>query len=48
MTRHGGFAYAYEDESHKNGIQLRKVEHNSSSTPTPTTDSWWYDIIIMI
>jgi Amt family ammonium transporter len=39
MTRHGGFAYAYEDESHKNGIQLRKVEHNSSSTPTPTTDS---------
>ncbi|KAL9319001.1 hypothetical protein ACSQ67_015518 [Phaseolus vulgaris] len=36
MTRHGGFAYAYEDdETQKHGIQLRKVEPNSS---TPTTD----------
>ncbi|XP_061358910.1 ammonium transporter 1 member 1 [Gastrolobium bilobum] len=34
LTRHGGFAYDYEDESHKNGIQLRKIEPNSSSTPT--------------
>ncbi|KAF8015910.1 hypothetical protein BT93_H1452 [Corymbia citriodora subsp. variegata] len=33
LTRHGGFAYVYheEDESEKNGIQLRKVE------PTSTT-----------
>jgi len=39
LTRHGGFAYAYEDEgSHRNGTQLRKIDHNSSSTPTPTTD----------
>ncbi|KAL5066944.1 hypothetical protein RYX36_017831 [Vicia faba] len=37
LTRHGGFAYAYEDEPHKHGIHLRKVDHNSSSTPTPTT-----------
>ncbi|RZB42942.1 ammonium transporter 1 member 1-like [Glycine soja] len=35
LTRHGGFAYAYEDdESHKHGIQLRKVGPNASSTPT--------------
>ncbi|XP_057429608.1 ammonium transporter 1 member 1-like [Lotus japonicus] len=35
LTRHGGFAYAYEDdESHKPGIQLRKIEPNSSSTPS--------------
>lgn len=39
MTRHGGFAYAYEDEEHTNRIQLRKIEHNSSSSPTPPTDS---------
>jgi len=35
LTRHGGFAYAYEDDEHKHGIQLRKVEPNGS---TPTTD----------
>ncbi|XP_014511732.1 uncharacterized protein LOC106770435 [Vigna radiata var. radiata] len=36
LTRHGGFAYAYEDdETHKHEIQLRKVEPNAS---TPTTD----------
>ncbi|TKY53663.1 Ammonium transporter 1 member 1 [Spatholobus suberectus] len=35
LTRHGGFAYAYEDDdAHKHGIQLRKVGPNSSSTPT--------------
>ncbi|KAI4338083.1 hypothetical protein L6164_016435 [Bauhinia variegata] len=33
LTRHGGFAYMYEDESHKHGIQLRKIEPNGS-TPT--------------
>ncbi|XP_050218490.1 ammonium transporter 1 member 1 [Mercurialis annua] len=34
MTRHGGFAYIYhdDDESHKHGIQLRKIEP-SSTTP---------------
>ncbi|WCJ24156.1 ammonium transporter 1 1 [Euphorbia peplus] len=35
LTRHGGFAYIYHDEhddSHKQGIQLRKVEP-SGSTP---------------
>ncbi|WVY96303.1 hypothetical protein V8G54_028454 [Vigna mungo] len=36
LTRHGGFAYAYEDdETQKHGIQLRKIEPNAS---TPTTD----------
>ncbi|KAG5004024.1 hypothetical protein JHK86_028163 [Glycine max] len=35
MTRHGGFAYAYEDdETHKHGMQLRRVGPNASSTPT--------------
>ncbi|KAE9617585.1 hypothetical protein Lal_00035000 [Lupinus albus] len=35
LTRHGGFAYAYEDESHRHGIQLTKIEPNDvSSTPT--------------
>ncbi|CAJ1968090.1 unnamed protein product [Sphenostylis stenocarpa] len=35
LTRHGGFAYAYEDdETHRHGIQLRKVEPNAS---TPNT-----------
>lgn len=35
LTRHGGFAYAYEDESHnKHGIQLRKIEPNDATTPT--------------
>ncbi|XP_020209131.1 ammonium transporter 1 member 1 [Cajanus cajan] len=35
LTRHGGFAYAYEDDdTHRHGIQLRKVEPNASSTPT--------------
>ncbi|KAI6693770.1 hypothetical protein NL676_021480 [Syzygium grande] len=33
LTRHGGFAYVYyeEDESQKNGIQLRKVEPASAT-----------------
>ncbi|MED6223616.1 Ammonium transporter 1 member 1 [Stylosanthes scabra] len=36
LTRHGGFAYAYEDdESHKHGIQLKRIEPSyASSTPT--------------
>ncbi|OIW21233.1 hypothetical protein TanjilG_31101 [Lupinus angustifolius] len=34
LTRHGGFAYAYEDESHRNEFQLEKIEPKSSSTPT--------------
>ncbi|XP_027364254.1 ammonium transporter 1 member 1-like [Abrus precatorius] len=34
LTRHGGFAYAYEDDEHKHGTQLRRIEPNSSSTPT--------------
>ncbi|XP_065862932.1 ammonium transporter 1 member 1 [Euphorbia lathyris] len=35
MTRHGGFAYIYhdDDESHKQGTQLRKIEP-STSTPS--------------
>ncbi|KAK7279176.1 hypothetical protein RJT34_24222 [Clitoria ternatea] len=37
LTRHGGFAYAYEDDEHKHGIRLRKIEPNNSSS-TPTTD----------
>ncbi|KAI4345939.1 hypothetical protein L6164_013024 [Bauhinia variegata] len=33
MTRHGGFAYVYEDESHKHdGIQMRKIELNTLTT----------------
>ncbi|KAK7290421.1 hypothetical protein RIF29_04837 [Crotalaria pallida] len=36
LTRHGGFAYAYEDDdSHRPGVQLRKIEPNGS---TPATD----------
>ncbi|XP_010023793.2 ammonium transporter 1 member 1 [Eucalyptus grandis] len=33
LTRHGGFAYVYhdDDESPKNGIQLRKVEPSSTA-----------------
>lgn len=37
LTRHGGFAYAYNDEGDSNqrvGIQLRKMERNGS---TPST-----------
>ena len=34
MTRHGGFAYVYEEESHKLGIQLRKIEPNSGTPAT--------------
>ncbi|KAI9094737.1 hypothetical protein K1719_026543 [Acacia pycnantha] len=36
LTRHGGFAYAYEDESHKHGIQLKKIEPNATSPSPPT------------
>ncbi|KAL7105645.1 hypothetical protein ACP275_07G057000 [Erythranthe tilingii] len=34
MTRHGGFAYVYEDEAHKHGIQMRRVEPNGNTTPS--------------
>ncbi|KAK4258320.1 hypothetical protein QN277_007778 [Acacia crassicarpa] len=37
LTRHGGFAYVYEDESQKHGIQLRKIEPNAT-TPSPPTE----------
>ncbi|KAF5752436.1 ammonium transporter 1 member 1 [Tripterygium wilfordii] len=34
MTRHGGFAYIYhEEDTHKNGIQLSKVESRTSTPP---------------
>ncbi|KAG6427636.1 hypothetical protein SASPL_111882 [Salvia splendens] len=26
LTRHGGFAYVYEDDSHKHGIPMRKFK----------------------
>ncbi|KAI9071311.1 hypothetical protein K1719_035032 [Acacia pycnantha] len=37
LTRHGGFGYVYEDESHKHGIQLKKIEPNAT-TPSPPTE----------
>ncbi|KAL8483262.1 hypothetical protein ACS0TY_026088 [Phlomoides rotata] len=32
MTRHGGLAYVYDDVSHKHGIQMRRVEPNTTET----------------
>ncbi|PON35812.1 Ammonium transporter [Parasponia andersonii] len=36
LTRHGGFAYVYddEDESQKRNFQLRKIEPNATTPPT--------------
>ncbi|KAL0456865.1 UNVERIFIED_CONTAM: Ammonium transporter 1 member 1 [Sesamum latifolium] len=33
MTRHGGFAYVYEDDAHKNGLQMRRIEPSASPNP---------------
>ncbi|KAF3457524.1 hypothetical protein FNV43_RR02182 [Rhamnella rubrinervis] len=36
LTRHGGFAYVYhdDDDSQKNGFQLRKIEPNATTPPS--------------